>query len=345
MNNVVITAYMIRLNALGLMTSAFVSVCFLEVGVVCGACISLGVFVFNDCLLLAISAMSSNFQLLTPPKLHKYHTKRRSLELGKQTYLIGILNLTPDSFSDGGEYLETDLAVKQFQRMVHDGAAIIDIGGESTRPGHTPVSAAEEIGRVVPFIETIRSRTDALISIDTSKSEVADAALRAGADIVNDVWGAQRDPKMAEVIADHNAACVLMHNRLSGEVTADHGDVIRSIKVFFEQSIDRVKGAGVRGDAIMLDPGLGFGKTFEENWEIMRRLPELVEFGYPLLLGASRKSMLAKLLNLPEPKDRLSGTLATTALAIRAGIDFIRVHDVRENYECARVMDYCLRYE
>ena len=229
-------------------------------------------------------------------KSHKYHTKRRSLELGKQTYLVGILNLTPDSFSDGGKYQEIDLAVKQFHQMVNEGAVIIDIGGESTRPGHTPVSALEEIGRVLPVIKKIRPQTDALISIDTSKSEVADAALKAGADIVNDVWGAQRDPKMGDVIADHKAACILMHNRFSEE--AGHGDVIRSVIAFFEKSVDRVRSAGVRGDSIMIDPGLGFGKDFDENWEIMRRLPELVEFGYPLIIGASRKSMLAKLLNL-----------------------------------------------
>ena len=276
-------------------------------------------------------------------KLHKYHTKRRSLELGKQTYIVGILNLTPDSFSDGGDYLEADQAVKQFQQMVQEGAAIVDVGGESTRPGHTQVPAAEEIDRVVPFIQKIRAWTDVLISIDTSKSEVADAALHAGADIVNDVWGAQHDPNMAEVIANHQAACILMHNR-SVEETG-RGDVIGSILEFLKESVNRVKSAGVRDDAIILDPGLGFGKSFDENWEIMRRLTELVTLGYPLLIGASRKSMLAKLLNLHEPKDRLNGTLATTALAIRAGVDFVRVHDVLENRECAQVVDYCLRHE
>ena len=276
-------------------------------------------------------------------KSRKYHTKRRTLELGRQTYLVGILNLTPDSFSDGGEYLKIDSAIQHFQRMVSEGAAIIDVGGESTRPGHTAISAVEEIERVVPFIEKIRPRTDALISIDTSKSEVANAALSAGADIVNDVWGAQRDPKMADIIARHEAACILMHNRSAAE--AGQGDVIQSIKAFFRQSVDRVKSVGVPKESILLDPGLGFGKSFEENWQIMRRLPELLEIGYPILIGASRKSMLAKLLNLPEAKDRLSGTLATTALAIHAGVDFVRVHDVRENCECAQVMDYCVRYE
>ena len=272
-----------------------------------------------------------------------YYTKRRTLTLGQETYLAGILNLTPDSFSDGGDFVNMDLAVQHFHQMVREGASIIDIGGESTRPGHVPVPVAEEVSRVVPFIEMIRPHTEALISIDTSKSEVGEAALCAGADIVNDVWGAQRDPQMAEVIARHDAACILMHNRPSEE--ADVGDVIEAIIRFFEKSVDLVKSAGVREDAIMLDPGLGFGKSYEENWEVMRRLPELTGLGYPLLLGASRKSMIAKLLELPDPKARLSGSLATTALAIQSGVDFIRVHDVREHRECAQVMDHCLRYE
>ena len=276
-------------------------------------------------------------------KPNSYYTQRRSLVLGRQTYLVGILNLTPDSFSDGGDFVDLDRASQHFHQMVNDGATMIDIGGESTRPGHVPVPAVEEIARVVPFIERIRGETEALISIDTSKSAVAEAALRAGADIVNDVWGAQRDPQMAAVIARHDAGCILMHNRPAEE--AGVGDVIEAIRAFFETSIALVRAEGVRDNAIMLDPGLGFGKSYEENWEIMRRLPELIDLGYPLLLGASRKSMIAKLLELEDPKARLSGSLATTALAIQAGVDFIRVHDVRENRECAQVMDHCLRYE
>ncbi len=272
-----------------------------------------------------------------------YFTQRRSLVLGQQTYMVGILNLTPDSFSDGGDFVDLAQALQHFHRMVEAGATIIDIGGESTRPGHVPISVAEEIARVVPFIERVRGETKALISIDTSKSEVAAAALVAGADIVNDVWGAQRDPQMATVIGQHGAACILMHNRPAQE--AGLGDVIEAIRIFFEKSIALVRAEGVREDAILLDPGLGFGKSYAENWEIMRRLPELVDLGYPLLLGASRKSMIAKLLELENPKSRLSGSLATTALAIQAGVDFIRVHDVRENRECAQVMDHCLRYE
>jgi dihydropteroate synthase len=276
-------------------------------------------------------------------KQRTYFTKRRALELGRETHLVGILNLTPDSFSDGGDFVNIDLAVRHFHQMVLEGAAIIDVGGESTRPGYAPISVSEEIERVVPFIEKIRAHTEALISIDTSKSEVAEAALCAGADIVNDVWGAQRDPQMGEVIARHGAACILMHNR-SGE-EAESGDVIEVIRAFFEKSVALVRSAGVREDAILLDPGLGFGKSYEENWAILRRVAELSDLGYPLLIGASRKSMIAKLLELSAPRERLNGTLATTALAIQGGVDFVRVHDVRENRECAKVMDHCLRYE
>jgi len=268
-----------------------------------------------------------------------FHTPRASLALGRRTHFVGILNLTPDSFSDGGDFVDLEAAEAQFLRMVEEGAQIIDIGGESTRPGHTPIDAEEEIRRVVPFIESIRAKSQALISIDTSKAAVAKAAIEAGADIVNDVWGAQRDPEMAAVVGQSGAACILMHNRPAED--AGQGDVIESISSFLKESIDRVRSAGVREDAIALDPGLGFGKTYEENWEIMRRLPELHALGYPLLIGASRKSMIAKLLDLDDPKARLFGTLGTTALAIQAGVDFIRVHDVRENRECADVIDHC----
>lgn len=272
-----------------------------------------------------------------------FYTPRRQLPLGRRTYIAGILNLTPDSFSDGGEFAAPDAAVHHFHRMVHEGAEIVDVGGESTRPGHVPVAAEDETARVVPFLESIRPYTEVLISVDTWKAGVADAALGAGADMVNDVWGAQRDPDMARVIADHGAGCVLMHNRAAEE--AGTGDVVDAVLAFWRRSVDAVVSAGVRDDAIFVDPGLGFGKTYAENWELMRRLPELCAFGLPVLLGASRKSMLAKLLDLESPKARLSGTLATSALAVGAGVDCLRVHDVRENRECADVADHCTRYE
>ncbi|MEM1222822.1 MAG: dihydropteroate synthase [Verrucomicrobiota bacterium] len=274
-------------------------------------------------------------------KVRKFYTARRTLALGKRTHLMGILNLTPDSFSDGGDFNEQPAAEAQFFRMVEEGAVIVDVGGESTRPGHEVVSVEEEIRRTVPFIRSIRSHAEVLISIDTSKSEVAAAALEAGADIVNDVWGAQRDPAMAEIIAGHGASCVLMHNRKPSE--AGQGDIVTAVLEFFEKSIQMVVAAGGREDAIILDPGLGFGKSYDENWEIMRRLDEIVAIGYPILIGASRKSMIAKLLQLDDPKDRLNGTLATSALAIQSGVDFIRAHDVLENRQCADVADHCLR--
>ena len=227
--------------------------------------------------------------------------------------------------------------------MLAAGADMIDIGGESTRPGHQPISVAEEIDRVIPFIERIRSLSDALISVDTSKAEVAAAALDAGADMINDVWGLQRDEQMAETIARADAACILMHNRpidQSGPGT----DIVADVQAFLRHSVKLALAAGVRPNAIILDPGFGFGKTFEENWILMQRLEALKELGYPLLVGASRKSMLARLLNLEDPKQRLSGTLATTAWAIQAGVDFVRVHDVQANRECANVIDHCWRH-
>lgn len=265
-----------------------------------------------------------------------FYARGRCLKLGGVPAMVGILNLTPDSFSDGGDFIDGGAAEAHFLEMVAAGAAMIDIGGESTRPGHTEVSVEEEIRRTVPFIEGIRGRTDAFISIDTSKAAVAEAALAAGADVVNDVWGAQRDPAMAGVMAAVDAGCVLMHNRPAE--AAGCGDVVGAVIEFLEASVERVLAAGVRREAIALDPGLGFGKTYEENWELMRRLPDIVALGYPVLLGASRKSMIAKLLDLEDPKARLSGTLGTTALAVSAGVDLVRVHDVRENLECARVV-------
>ena len=269
-----------------------------------------------------------------------FRTARTRLPLSGGAHLVGILNATPDSFSDGGDYATIDAAVRQVHAMVAAGAAVVDIGGESTRPGHTPVSAAEEMARVVPLIEAVRPETEALISIDTSKAEVADAALAAGADIVNDVWGAQRDPAMAAVIARHGAACFLMHNRPAEG--AGGGDVVEAVLDFWATSVAVVREAGVAEDAIALDPGLGFGKTFEENWAVMRRLGELRERGgYPLFVGASRKSMLGRLLGRAEPKDRLSGTLAVTALAVQAEAAFVRVHDVSENLDVLRVVKHC----
>lgn len=272
-----------------------------------------------------------------------FRTKRKSLPLGGQTHIVGILNLTPDSFSDGGQFVDLNQAKEHFLMMVSEGASIIDIGGESTRPGHVPIPAEEEIKRVLPFIEKIRGETDCLISVDTSKSEVAEVCLKAGADIINDIWGAQRDLAMASTIAKYDAACILMHN--SEQAIGENGHLVEQITEFLKRSLDIVLKAGVRPESVCFDPGLGFRKSFEDNWEIMRNLDAFNELGKPFLLGASRKSMIAKLLNLDDPKDRLSGTLATTALAAIHNVDFVRVHDVLENSQCAKVINHCTHYE
>lgn len=272
-----------------------------------------------------------------------FRTKRKSLPLGRQTHIVGILNLTPDSFSDGGQFVDLDRAQEHFYKMISEGASIIDIGGESTRPGHMPISVEEEIRRVLPFIEKIRGETDCLISVDTSKSEVAEICLKAGVDIINDIWGGQGDPAMATTIAKYDAACILMHNSEQG--ISDKGQLVEHIKDYLKQSLDIALKAGVRAESICFDPGLGFGKSFEDNWEIMRNLDAFNAFEKPILLGASRKSMIAKLLNLEDPKNRLSGTLATTALAAIHDVDFVRVHDVLENSHCLKVINHCTHYE
>ncbi len=277
------------------------------------------------------------------PTAETFSTQRSDLSLCGRTHLVGVLNLTPDSFSDGGDFVDMEAAKAHLHAMVSEGATIIDIGGESTRPGFAPVSDAEELRRVVPFIESIRKETEVLISVDTSKSVVAQAALEAGADIINDIWGAQGDPAMAEVIGAQGAACILMHNR-APEAAGSEG-LVDAILKFWERSVETVLKAGVNPQSIILDPGLGFGKSYEDNWEVMRAIHRLkAEAGYPLLIGASRKSMLARLLEIEDPKARLSGTLGTTAWSVQAGIPFIRVHDVRENRECATVIQHCLNH-
>jgi len=272
-----------------------------------------------------------------------FKTSRRALSLGEKTHIVGILNLTPDSFSDGGQFKDLKAAEDFFLEMVKKGASIIDIGGESTRPNHQPVSIKEEIDRILPFLEMIREKTDCLISIDTSKAEVAEVCLQAGADIINDVWGAQRDKEMAYVIAKYNAACVLMHNRR--ELNNSKNGLMGDIVDFLTESIDRVTQAGVDPRSICIDPGLGFGKSYEDNWTIMRNIEALETLSVPILIGASRKSMIAQLLGIDKPKDRIFGTLGTTALASASGVDFIRVHDVSENVQCTKVIDHCKRYE
>lgn len=242
------------------------------------------------------------------------------------TYVMGILNVTPDSFSDGGRWNEKDAALRHAEEMLADGMDIVDIGGESTRPGYTQISDQEEIDRVVPIIEAVKARLDVPISVDTYKSKVAKAAIAAGADLVNDIWGLKYDPKMAECVAQSGAACCLMHNRKEAVYNDYLSDVLEDLR----ESVRLAKQAGVADDRIILDPGIGFAKTLEQNLQLTNHVELLHELGYPVLLGTSRKSMIGLTLDLPKD-EREEGTLATTVLGVMKGCAFVRVHDVKKN--------------
>ena len=262
------------------------------------------------------------------------------LDYGKKTYIMGILNVTPDSFSDGGDYTNIDIAVNHAKEMIELGADMIDLGGESTRPGHKFVSAEEEISRIVPVIKRLKEEINVPISIDTYKSEVAEEALKLGVDMVNDVWGLTYDGKMADVVAKYGGEVCIMHNQ---EGTDYDKDIMEAIKEFLQNSIDMALKAGVKKEKIVLDPGIGFGKTYEQNIEVLERLGELRDLGYPVLLGTSRKSVLGKILENSTPKERVNATVATTVLGVKDGVDIVRVHDVKENKEAAMVADAIYR--
>ena len=261
----------------------------------------------------------------------------REFDLAKRTYVMGILNVTPDSFSDGGRYDVLDAALIHAEDMIRDGADIIDVGGESTRPGYTKISDEEEIARVVPVITAIKERFDVPISIDTYKSAVAKAAVAAGADLVNDIWGLKYDADMAKVIADTGVACCLMHNRDNAEYT----DFMEDMKADLRETIALAKAAGIADDKIILDPGVGFAKSYENNLEAIRRVGELRELGYPVLLGTSRKSVIGLTLDLPAA-ERVEGTVATSVLGVAAGCSFVRVHDVKENGRAIKMTEAVL---
>lgn len=264
----------------------------------------------------------------------------RTLALGRRTQIMGILNATPDSFSDGGRYAEVDRAVAHALQMVKDGADIIDIGGESTRPGHAPVDAEEEMARVLPVIRAVRrALPDVLISIDSYKAEVAEAALVAGADLLNDVWGMQRDPGIARVAARHQAPIVVMHNQ---EGTA-YQDLLGDMLAFFRRALALGREAGLPEELVIIDPGIGFGKTPLHNLEVLQRLAEFRALGRPLLLGTSRKSTIGKVLGGLPPEERVEGTAATVALGIAYGADIVRVHDVLQMKRVAVMTDAIVR--
>ena len=252
----------------------------------------------------------------------------------KETIIMGILNVTPDSFSDGGKYDAVEAAVTHAKKMVADGAKIIDVGGESTRPGRAAVSLEEELSRVIPVIQALSRELDVAISIDTYKAKVAEAAIQAGAHIINDVWGAKREPAIAEVAARLGVPILLMHNRDN----ADYSDFWSDVRKDLEESVRIAKDAGVPNHHIWLDPGIGFAKTTGQNILMMQHLEDLVEMGYPVLLATSRKTMIGKVLDLPV-EERLEGTAATVSFGMMHGCHMMRVHDVKEIARTVRMMD------
>lgn len=259
-------------------------------------------------------------------KIEKIKIGNREFDVKNHTYVMGILNVTPDSFSDGGKYNQLDQALFHAQEMIQDGADIIDVGGESTRPGYTMISDEEEIERTVPVVEALKARFDIPVSIDTYKSKVAKANRKAGADLVNDIWGLKYDADMAGFIAKEKLPCCLMHNR----ETANYKNFMKEMKEDLKETIRIARDAGIKNKRIILDPGVGFGKTYDNNLEAIRCLKELEEMGYPVLLGTSRKSVIGLSLDLPSDQ-RMEGTLATTVMGVMQGAAFVRVHDVKEN--------------
>jgi dihydropteroate synthase len=273
--------------------------------------------------------------------IRQLRCRDRSLPIGARTLIMGILNITPDSFSDGGRFNQQDAAVAHAREMVAEGADIIDIGGESTRPQawmETPLAVEDELRRIMPVLECLLQDVDVPISIDTYKAETARVALKAGAHIINDVWGFQSDPELAKVAADYDVPVVLMHNQDGTEYRNLMGDVVRSLR----RSVEIAEDAGVRPEQIIIDPGIGFGKTTGQNLTVLRRLGELRSLGKPILLGTSRKSVIGNTLNLPV-EQRLEGTAATLAWGIAQGADIVRVHDVKEMGRTARMVDAIMR--
>ena len=261
----------------------------------------------------------------------------RNFDTRNHTYIMGILNVTPDSFSDGGKWNDYDVAMKHVQELLDGGSDIIDIGGESTRPGHVQISVQEEIDRIAPLVESVNKNFDVPVSIDTYKSEVAETALKLGTDLVNDVWGFQYDPKMAEVVRRYDAACCLMHNKNE----AVYEDLLADMKADLARCVRTAKTAGIQDDKIMLDPGLGFGKNWEMNLQVMNHMDYWNDLGYPMLLGASRKGTIGKVLDLPVDQ-REEGTIVTTVLAVQAGYGFVRVHNAEVNRRAIRMTEAIL---
>ena len=269
----------------------------------------------------------------------------RTIELGERALIMGVLNVTPDSFSDGGRFLDRDTAVEQGRRMIAEGADIVDIGGESTRPGADDVSGADELARVVPVIEQLRGADNALISIDTMKAQVARAALGAGATIINDVSGGRGDPKMMPLAAESSVGFVIMHMQgtpRTMQTNPHYDDVVSEVAEFFRQQYSQAVNSGIDPMTIAFDPGIGFGKTLQHNLELLRNLPRLRVENRPLVVGVSRKSFLGRVINSSEMADRTAPTIAMTALLRERGADVIRVHDVKDNVAALRTTEALL---
>lgn len=266
--------------------------------------------------------------------------KNKTLQLNKKTLIMGILNVTPDSFSDGGDYVDLDKAFEKAKEMIKDGVDIIDIGGMSTRPGHKDVPIDTEINRIIPIVKKISSELNILISIDTYHWEVAKEAIKNGAHIINDIWGLQYDDgKMAQIVGESGVILVAMHNQNEKEYK---DDIITSIKKFFKKTFEIAKNHNIESDKIILDPGIGFGKTFDQNIEVLSRLEELKDLG-PLLLGTSRKGFIGNITNKTNPKDRVLGTIATSVIGVQKGIQIVRVHDIKEHKDALLITDSIIR--
>ena len=262
----------------------------------------------------------------------------KDFDVKNRTYIMGILNVTPDSFSDGGKYNKLDASLKHAEQMIRDGASIIDVGGESTKPGYQMISDEEEIERIAPVIAAIKNNFDIPVSLDTYKSKVALEGISAGADLINDIWGLKYDSQMASVIANSNVACCLMHNRDN----MDYTNFMKGVEADLEESLSIAQLAGISNEKLILDPGVGFAKTYEMNLEVIRNLEQLHMFGLPILLGTSRKSVIGLTLDLPSDQ-RLEGTLATTVIGVIKKCAFVRVHDVLENSRAIKMTEAIYR--
>jgi dihydropteroate synthase len=286
---------------------------------------------------------------MTRRKLFRLQLPSRTLSLGERTLVMGILNVTPDSFSDGGKFFDPQRAVDHALEMQRAGADLVDVGGESTRPGSRGTSTKEELARVIPVLKALRGVLSVPISIDTRKADVAEAALGAGAAIINDISGPKTDPRIAEVAARHGVPLILMHMRgepRTMQKTAFASNVMKDVVAGLRASIGKARKAGVPKSQIIIDPGIGFGKSFQQNYELLQKLPELAKLGYPLLLGTSRKGFLGASLarhgKPAPPEERIWATAATVTASILGGAHIVRVHDVGEMVQVARVADYFL---